>query len=189
MLDVESEAEIAWIDVETTGDDARPQFGNKLLQVAVILTDKNFNEIDTLERKFYFPAEEVKAMRDAAVPFVQAMHDTTGLWDQLSNVENPDYEHFDQYFTEWLIARQPQPRKLRFGGNSIFLDREFMREHLSVSYKHFHYRSLDMTSVEEYFGFTEGRPWFTKKKSHDAMDDIRESIASARYHAALNKPF
>lgn len=177
-------ADIAWIDEETNGLDTR--LGCKLIQIAVVVTDKNFNELGTIEAKFYYTPEEVKELRDAAVDFVKNMHDATGLWEALSDESNPRLEDFDETLLAWLKELQPEAGVLRFGGNSIFLDREFMREFLPKSYAHLSYRSVDMTSVEYFLMNTDHREGFEKKLTHEALEDIRESIAQARYHRELS---
>ncbi len=175
---------IAWTDVETTGVDTRE--GHKLLQIAVIITDENFQELATLEQKFYYSAEAVEKLKELAGDYVTNMHAATGLWDQLPEAaETP--ETFDLKLLRWLQSNQPLAKTLLFGGNSITLDREFMREFLPKSYEHFSHRSLDMTSVENYFAFTQGRERFEKKTTHNALDDIRESLDSLLYHRKLDQ--
>lgn len=179
------EPKIAWSDVETTGLDTRD--GHVLLQIAVIITDKNFNEIAVREDKFRYDPAEVEILKAMAPTIVREMHEENGLWDALP--DGVPLNGYDDVLLRWLQSIQPKPRELYFGGNSITLDREFIRQFLPKSYDHFHYRSLDMTSVETFHNFTEDRPWFEKKKAHDALEDIRESIASAKYQRDLNKPF
>lgn len=179
------EAEMAWIDLESTGVDTRT--GDKLLQIAVILTDLDFNEIDTIEAKFYFSPAEVEKLKAQANSFVKDMHATTGLWDRLSDEGNPTQEDFDLHLLAWLQAYQPAAKALYFGGNSITLDREFMREFLPKSYEHLSHRSMDMTSVELFLVGSDGRPRFQKKLTHEALEDIRESLAQARYNRELSK--
>lgn len=177
------EAKIAWTDVETTGLDTRD--GHLLLQIAIIITDKDFNEIAVLEQKFRYSPAEVAILKDMAPPIVQEMHEKTGLWDALP--DGTPLDEYDDVLLRWLQRYQPKARELYFGGNSITLDREFIREFLPKSYNHLHYRSLDMTSVETFKNFTEDRPWFEKRKVHDALEDIRESIASAKYQRELDR--
>lgn len=183
------EAEIAWIDLETNGVDTRT--GEKLLQLAIILTDKDFNEIDTLEAKFYFTAEEASALRDHAIEYVKDMHDKTGLWLQVTDKnQTTSYEEFDAKLLAWMQQYQPKSRTLRFGGNSVTLDREFMREFLPTSYEYLSYQNVDMTSVEIFLMGTDNRSRYEKKLTHEALDDIRESLAQAHYHRELSKvPF
>jgi len=180
-------AEIAWIDLETTG--LTVPDGHWPLQIAAIITDKNFDELGTLERKIFYTSDSVFRLKELAGDYVRAMHEATGLWDQLTDEKNPTLSILDRDLHAWLVSFQPEVGKLIIGGNSIFLDREFMRAFLPKSYAHLSYRSLDMTSVEKFFGFTEARKEFEKKLVHNALDDIRESIEQAKYHRSLTKPF
>lgn len=177
---------IAWIDVETTGLDTRD--GHQLLQLAAIVTDKRFDELATIETKFYFDKADVELLRDSSVPYVRDMHDKTELWSQLSSPVNPSHEDFDKTFSAWLREFGPAGTLL-FGGNSITLDREFMREYLPLSYDVLSYQNVDMSSVENFFMFIEDRPKFSKKTMHEALEDIRESIAQAVYHRNQTIPF
>ena len=177
------EPKIAWTDVETTGLDTRD--GHQLLQIAIIITDKDFNEIAELEQKFRYSPAEVAILKAMAPPIVREMHEKTGLWDALP--DGTPLDEYDDVLLRWLQEIQPKARELYFGGNSITLDREFLREFLPKSYDHLHYHNLDMTSVEAFKDFTDDRPRFEKKKSHDAMDDIRESIASAKHQRDLDR--
>jgi oligoribonuclease len=180
------DATIAWIDVETNGKDARS--GEQLLQIAVIVTDKDFNELGEVESKFYFSREDTEALYAHADDYVKNMHTVTGLWDQLSEPANPAREEFDEFLLAWLKQFSPEPGVLKFGGNSIFLDKEFMREFLPKSYEHLSYQTVDMTSVETFLVDTDGRERYSKKFTHNALDDIRESLEQARYHRNLSKP-
>lgn len=184
---MDAKAAIAWIDVETTGVDIRD--GHYLLQVASILTDEKFREISTFERKVYFSAAEVETLKIMSDPIALELHRRTGLWDALADEKNPSYDELDEQFSLWLKTFQPVPGVLLFGGNSVFLDRNFVNEFLPKSYAHLSYHDLNMTSVEAFFTFTENRPPFQKIKSHNALDDIRESIDQARYHQTKSLPF
>lgn len=180
-------ADIAWIDIETNDTDERKD-GAVLLQLAVIVTDKDYNEIDSLETKFYFTPDEVVAAYEHSIDFVKEMHTNTGLWYQLSDTSNFSYEAFDRLFLNWLRALQPEAGVLRFGGNSITLDRNFMRKFLPKSFAHLSYRSVDMTSIDMFLQNADGRKQFQKDYGHEAMDDIRASLDQARYHRDLSRP-
>ena len=68
-------------------------------------------------------------------------------------------------------------------GNSIGQDRRFLVKYMPQLEAFFHYRNLDVSTLKEL-----ARRWkpdilpgFTKKNTHLALDDIRESIAELRY--------
>lgn len=69
-------------------------------------------------------------------------------------------------------------------GNSICQDRRFMVRLMPELEAFFHYRNLDVSSIKEVI-----RRWepsvldgFKKKATHQALDDIRESIDELKYY-------
>lgn len=181
-------AEIAWIDLETTG--LEPNHGHFPLQIAIVLTDENFEEIASIERKVYFREDFLKTLRSLSDEYVNAMHEKTGLWNAVvDETQATPLMKLEAELISWIQSYVPIEKVLILGGNSISLDREFLREFFPKIYRHLSYRSLDMTSVENFFTFTEGRAPFEKEWAHSALDDIRESIEQARYHKRLSIPF
>lgn len=69
-------------------------------------------------------------------------------------------------------------------GNSIGQDRRFLFNYMPTLEAYFHYRYLDVSTLKEL-----ARRWkpeiltgFSKQNSHQALDDIRESIAELAYY-------
>ena len=69
-------------------------------------------------------------------------------------------------------------------GNSIGQDRRFMVRYLPTLEGYFHYRNIDVSTIKELV-----RRWkpellddFQKKGTHQALDDIRESIAELQFY-------
>jgi len=179
-MDILSER-IVWLDLESTG--LNPWAGDKLLQVAALITDGNLEEVaDPFMVKVHYSEAEVEAMRAAAVPFVQQMHDSNGLWSSLPTGGLPLPEA-EGKLLEYLNGNLPEDYKPRLGGNSITLDRNFLLAFMPTALERLHYRSLDMSSIVGFFElFRPEVPLFEKAKSHDALDDIRESLAEARHY-------
>lgn len=170
---------IVWIDVESTG--LSPFTSNDtLLQIACFVTDNDLNILDNIgyEAVVKYTAEEAEKAYLKAVPFVQEMHSSTGLWERLVN-DSKELSVIDSEITEYIKQFQPNPTAAWFGGNSIKLDRDFTSAFLPTLYSHLHYRSVDVTSLaglaREWYGYS-----YEKKKSHDARDDIMESIEELR---------
>ncbi|MFW5925562.1 MAG: oligoribonuclease, partial [Myxococcota bacterium] len=77
------------------------------------------------------------------------------------------------------------PRQAPLAGNSIHQDRMFLRKYMPALEAFLHYRNVDVSTVKELV-----RRWYpevfaarpTKKGTHRALDDIRESIAELRYY-------
>lgn len=183
-----AERRIAWIDVETTGK--TPRDGSRLLQVACIVTDGDLNELDEgFEMKIHFTEEEVAELYAKTDPFVQNMHTTTELWAALPT-EGLPREVVEEKLLRYLQTYIPKAVTAKLGGNSITLDRNFLEAELPTAFDWLHYRSYDMSSVAEHYKLNATDiPEYEKKYTHEALEDIRESIAEARYYSNILRGF
>jgi oligoribonuclease len=181
-----SDEYLVWVDVETSGLDANNDF---LLEVAAIITNLDATvEYGEFHRTLYYGAPSASWIRDCSNTFVRDMHDKTGLWDRL-----PDGDQayvVDQDLLEFISTMVPEPRKARLAGNSVRLDLNFIAANLPLSYAHLHYRSVDVSALAyvmaDCWGVVDG--YFEKKKSHAALDDIRESIDEYKWlHAQVKE--
>lgn len=70
-------------------------------------------------------------------------------------------------------------------GNTIYMDRIFIKKQLPTFHSHFHYRVIDVSSIKEI-----ARRWFPdlitrspkKRFSHRVVEDIEDSIEELRYY-------
>ena len=69
-------------------------------------------------------------------------------------------------------------------GNSICQDRRFMANSMTELEEWFHYRNLDVSTLKELAKrwYPDVMKGFEKKGTHQALDDIRESIEELRYY-------
>lgn len=68
-------------------------------------------------------------------------------------------------------------------GNSIRLDMEFLVAQMPTLAEYFHYRLMDISSFKSLFYAIFGEAAkFPKRGSHDALDDIRESVAELEFY-------
>lgn len=176
---------IVWIDVETDG--LHPETST-LLQAACIITDGNLKQLNEgFEMKVRYHEDEVADMRERATPFVQEMHDKNGIWKALPH-EGKELEEVELSLLEEIKLYVPEAGTARLGGNSITLDRNFLRAYTPTVLEHLHYRSYDMSSISGWFEmfYADHKP-FKKQFTHDALDDIKESIAEGRHYAEILK--
>lgn len=170
---------IAWLDVETTGLDATQ---DTLLEVALVMTDWDLNVLHSgYSTAIKYTSATAKALRAKSVPFVQEMHDRTGLWERLESPRATSIETMRKQIFEYLKHFAPSPRQARLGGNSVALDAAFSRENLPDFYEHLHYRVLDMSSIQEAASRWFEVPTFEKVLDHSALSDIMESIEQAKF--------
>lgn len=168
---------ITWVDVETGGLD---ESTDKLYEVAALVTDRNLNILDPegFNMVVHYPKDQIESLRNASVPFVQEMHDKTGLWERLPN--GTPLSEVDVKLHEY-IAQFSEPKSSYLGGNSITLDRNFLRANLPLSFGHVSYRSMDVSTVaglaKAWFGVS-----YEKKLLHSAFSDITESIEELRFY-------
>lgn len=173
---------LLWLDVETTGLD--PHGRDVLLEVGAIGTDLGLNEVtEPFERVVRFDAGERDRLRsEVASDFVRRMHDESGLWDRLP--EGTPLDQVDQDLSDFIDSFAPNPRQARLAGNSVSrVDVPFSEVFLPLSTARLHYRILDISSLAfahaDVFGWVDG--YYPKKKRHRGLDDIRESLAEARW--------
>lgn len=168
---------ILWCDFETNGLVARSDYP---LEIAAIITDLDYNIVS---REFHhviqYSREEVAAIKEQTNEYVTQMHETNGLWDNLPN--GTPKEEVAQLLLEFVREYAPEPRQARLGGNSCTLDINFLEYHFNETYEHLHYRILDISSLAYLLNVKHGVPIFPKKLTHRALDDIKESIAEAKY--------
>jgi oligoribonuclease len=69
-------------------------------------------------------------------------------------------------------------------GNSICQDRRFLARHMPQLEAWFHYRNLDVSTIKElvYRWKPSIASGFSKRNTHQALDDVRESIAELKYY-------
>lgn len=176
------EVAIVWIDVETTGLKAHKE---RLLEVAILVTDLDLNLLD--ETGYQAAVHlgnvvDVSEVRELADPFVQNMHDTSGLWGQCADPSrSKPIALIEAEALTYIQRLVPKPKTARIGGNSVRLDLNFLDEHLPSVSEHLHYRMLDVSTVTGLAQWRMGLPAFEKQRNHTAMADIRESIAELKY--------
>lgn len=173
-------AKILWIDLEMTG--LSPE-KDRILEVAAIATDWDFNEIATFESAVKVPNEIVEARMVGefweSFPEVRDALKAQNAAAEFSSkeVEAQLIEFIREHFSEELEAGE----KILLGGNSIHQDRRFIREEWRELNKLLHYRMLDVSSWKVVFSGKFKRV-FAKPEAHRALDDIRGSIEELKFY-------
>lgn len=173
------DSRILWVDLEMTG---LSPVDDRILEVAAIVTNWNFEEVATYEaavhvddqlaqqQMFHGGAAEfwssVPETRDALLEQNKAAQKSTAVEDALISF-------LDTHFTA--------DDRVILAGNSIHMDRQFIDAHWPRLAARLHYRMLDVTSWKLVF---EGRfrRKFAKREAHRALDDIRGSIEELIYY-------
>lgn len=165
-----------WIDLEMTGLDENT---DRILEVAVLITDLAFNVVEEYHRIVYQPPEVLEAMGE----WCKNTHGKSGLTAAVPKGTPLDVVEKD------LIAMADKhygSEKIVFCGNSVNMDQRFVMKYMPEFSKRVHYRVVDVTSFKEVF-----RSLYNvnvkKGEAHRALDDVRESISELKEYLALVK--
>ena len=150
-----------------------------IIEIASLVTDAQLNVLaEGPEIAIKRTQEEMSRMED----WPAKQHQTSGL---LERVEKSQVS-IDQAEKQTLefISKWADKNSATLCGNSIWVDRRFLHKEMPTLDKYLHYRMIDVSSfkevVERWYPETLSPP--TKKKSHLAMDDIKESVEELRWY-------
>lgn len=167
---------LAWIDLEMTGLDPSV---NRIIEVATIVTDGN---LEVIAEGPVIAVHQDDAFLDAMDEWNTRTHGASGLTERVRDSQ------FDTRAAELktieFLAQHMQPGSSPMCGNSVHQDRRFMLAEMPELAAFFHYRNLDVSTLKEL-----AKRWkpsildgYQKKGSHQALDDIRESIEELEYY-------
>jgi oligoribonuclease len=167
---------LAWIDLEMTG--LRPEY-DRIIEVATIVTDRDLNVLAEGPVIAVHQDDDALALMDE---WNQRTHGASGLVERVraSRIGEAEAERRTlEFLGEWLA-----PGVSPMCGNSICQDRRFLAHYMPTLEKFFHYRNLDVSTLKEL-----ARRWapavlagVAKSNSHQALDDVRDSIAELRHY-------
>ena len=167
---------LIWIDLEMTGLDTD---NDVIIEIATLVTDKDLN---TLAEGPILAINQSLETMNGMDEWNTNQHGKSGLTERVLN-SNTTMAEAEQATIEFL-SQFVDARQSPMCGNSICQDRRFLARQMPALEAFFHYRNLDVSSVKEIM-----RRWnpellkgFTKKGSHLAMDDIKDSIAELAYY-------
>lgn len=167
---------LVWIDLEMTGLDPEKE---RVIEIATIVTDSDLNVIEEGPVLAIHQSDDVLSGMDE---WCTRTHGESGLTRRVreSRISEADAEQQTIAFLEKHLSAGQSP----LCGNSIGQDRRFLVRYLPALEAFFHYRNLDVSSIKEL-----ARRWrpdvlegVTKKGSHLALDDIRDSINELRHY-------
>jgi oligoribonuclease len=125
-------------------------------------------------------ADQLDLMEDV----VRHMHTVSGLLTAIL-ASTMTVEQAADATLAFLHTHVPDAGSVPLCGNSIGVDRRFLRQHAPQLEEFFHYRSIDVSTLKELCkrwrpDIYTGRPH--KQTAHRAMDDVRESVAELAYY-------
>ncbi len=171
-----SDSHLIWIDLEMTG--LNPE-RDVIIEIATLVTDK---DLRILAEGPVFAINQHPKTLAAMDEWNTQQHGGSGLVERIlaSKTTTADAERATLEF----LYRWVEPGKSPMCGNSICQDRRFLAHYMPRLEAFFSYRNLDVSTLKEL-----ARRWkpqitkgLTKKGSHLAMDDIRDSVAELQYY-------
>src|SRR6201995_1927155 len=164
---------------------------DEIIQIACFVTDYDLNLLDDegFETVIHQSQERMEQMDE----WCTKTHAKTGLTDRvISSTITP--EAAADSLIQYVQKLVPVSGKAILAGNSVHYDKEYLRRQPYAKFlDHRHHRILDVSSIKEAI-----RRWSDpqllkkvprKKGTHEARQDILESIEEARYYRdALFRP-
>ena len=167
---------LIWIDLEMTGLIPNE---DRIIEVATLVTD---SELNIIAEGPSIAVKQSDELMDGMDEWNQKHHSITGLIDRVKN-SSFDEQTAEQQTIEFL-QKYSEKNASPMCGNSICQDRRFLANYMPALEDFFHYRNLDVSSVKELV-----HRWkpdilggFVKKGTHEAMDDIKDSVAELIYY-------
>ena len=167
---------LIWIDLEMTGLNPDTDL---IIEIATVVTDKDLN---ILAQGPVLAVHQSDAALAAMDDWNQKHHGESGLIDRVkaSTVDEAEAERLTiEFLTQW-VPENTSP----ICGNSIGQDRRFLYRYMPKLEAYFHYRNIDVSTLKELAArwAPEVKNGFNKESTHQALDDIIESIEELRYY-------
>lgn len=166
---------ILWVDLEMTGLDPVKDI---ILEVAVDITDFDFNTLATYEESIKYPKAKVAKLLQAN-SWYQSYPENRDHFVNNAEKGKPLAEVEKELIA--LVAKHFGKEPAILAGNSIYNDRLFIKQWMPAFDLKLHYRMLDVTSWKIYMQGKHGLE-FTKSETHRAFEDIQGSIAELQYY-------
>lgn len=171
---------LCWIDLEMTS--LRDVRTDQIIEIAVLLTDKDLRIVaEGPDIVIHADAKLFEGIPDTA----RALHEKSGIISEVaqSSVTVQEAEATVLAFLSEHVEAGTAP----LCGNSIHMDRHFLRVHMRALDDFLFYRCIDVSTVKEL-----ARRWapalyreaqsLKGESEHRAMDDIRASLAELAFY-------
>jgi oligoribonuclease len=171
---------LVWMDLEMTS--IRDVRHDKIIEIAVVLTDQNLTVVaEGPDLVIHVEPEAFEGIPESA----RALHDASGIIEAVAK-STTDADEAERAVLAFLKAHV-EPQSAPLCGNSIHMDRHFLRYHMPTLDGYLFYRCIDVSTVKEL-----ARRWrpdvyaeAARRKgesAHRAKDDILASLSELRFY-------
>lgn len=167
---------LIWVDLEMTGLDPEKE---RIIEIATIVTDKDLN---ILAEGPVLTVNQSDELLNKMSDWCIKTHTENGLIERVK--QSKLTERAAELQTLDFLKRWVPKGASPICGNSVPQDKRFLYKYMPDLADYFHYRHLDVSTLKELV-----RRWkpemldqFTKKNTHLALDDIRESIEELKFY-------
>lgn len=173
---MDTKTNLIWIDLEMTG--LVPET-DRIIEIATLITDLNLNLIAQGPTIAVSQTDATMAKMDA---WNQTTHGGSGLIERVKQSQITEAQAETE--TIDFLKKYSEKNGSPMCGNSICQDRRFLARYMPELENYFHYRNLDVSTLKEL-----AKRWkpeilsgLTKNGSHQAMDDIKDSVEELKYY-------
>ena len=167
---------LVWMDLEMTG--LSPE-RHVIIEIATLITNAG---LDVIAEGPVLPVRRSEEELARIEPWSLRTHTASGLLERVraSTVDLHEAERLTLDFVRAWVGERAAP----LCGNSVHQDRLFLAREMPALEGYLHYRIVDVSSIKELV-----RRWYPnglqappKRGTHQALDDIQESIAELRWY-------
>ena len=166
---------LVWLDLEMTGLDEQ----HVIIEIATVVTNANLEIL--AEGPDIAINRSVKDLNNID-DWSARQHTESGLMDKVraSKIGINEAENRTLDFVKQWVDRWEAP----LCGNSIWVDRLFLKREMPKLESYLHYRVVDVSTIKELVSrwHPEAKESPPKSKSHRALDDVLESIEELRWY-------
>ena len=170
---------LTWIDLEMTGlDPAR----DHILEIASLITTDNLEIIaEGPEITIHQPENHLEIMKEPVI----TMHRTNGLTEEVRK-STVSLEEAEAKTLNFIKGNITTPHSSPICGNTVWMDRNFLRVHMPSISNYLHYRCLDVSTIKELAQRWVGKDFFEnvpqKPTAHRANEDIKCSVEELKFY-------